>query len=54
MKKLEYEKQLQEYKDLMREVVEALNQMKNTKVNTKNFSDTYSIASKLTLYINKV
>lgn len=53
MKKQEYEERLKEYKDLMKEILEALNQIKNTKVDTKNFRDTYSICTKLGKMINK-
>lgn len=53
MKKAEYEKKIGEYKDLLKEIYQALNQVRNTKVETKNFRDTYQICSKLNKVINE-
>lgn len=50
---IELQDEIKEYKSLMKEVLQALNQIKNTKVDTKNFKNTYEICSKLSTFINK-
>lgn len=53
MKKADYEKKIEEQRVFLKEVLEALNQIKNTKVSTKNFTSTYDICSKIGKFVNQ-